>query len=665
MRAMFIKDIVILMFFLSSGLTVFTLMAFDMGFDQAFVVPQYRLPEELIGTWIGWGLVFGWAMGATDQLRGLTDYITHRGYSKARLFWTQHGLGVGVILVSLTTPWVLLALLGDGLYEPDYAGIGSPWLLASTVVFPCYAVGVFLANLPLHIVVRVGLTFPMIFWIVGEQPDRIFEIGMYQNPVGLAVKNALLGSCLLVAGYLGLKSNRDRDLPAPASAMLPALVLLVGVGWSLHALQTMAMMEFTKDIDRVHVSQRADGSFTLSKAQHDADSGKFTLWEVDADSHKPTIINEELTRVDLARRFRRRSAFSDGSRPHQTAGSGIAGNARRVSAYVSMQGKGILHLVERDIYNGTKLYLEKTNGPFSKSTRLFDPSQRNTRAVIWAGDPTDGTVWYADFSQDEWKYVALDLPDEDRFEAWLEPNPGIGFRIAKALSGHEPRDTTFRLAFMKTTGGIVYVNRDSKHVSRLTEEQLTEVEAMGSGPTVPLLYVSNPGLLFRESEVRTRDGEVLFAYGFYPKTLKQKWKATQTAFASVLSPPILAPKAFGNITHVQRYDAPDNSNDIDPLRDPIRFASMQALTYSRLHWTGFSAWSSIAWALLVVIALYVHKHFKHVGASGPRLWIWPLAVLAFGPCTLLAVWAFEPKRAHRHLERVASNKVPPLLIHSA
>ncbi|MCP5022882.1 MAG: hypothetical protein GY930_14050, partial [bacterium] len=312
MRAMFWKDSIILGFFLGSGLVIFTYMAFGLGFDRAFVVPHFNLPEELIGGWIGWSLLFGWTMGITDQVRGVTDYISHRGFSKARLYWTQHGLGWGVILVTLATPWILLAVFGEGLYEPDYAGVGARWLLISTVTLPCYAVGVFLANLPLHIVWRIGLTLPMAFWIVGEQPDFIFELDMYLESSDLAIQHIVVGFGLLIAGHLGLASDRDRDLPASAKSFLPTLVLLVGVGWSLHALQSEAIAELTQHIDRIHVSKRSDGSFTLSRAEYDFDTEKMTLWEVDSKSHKPTIINNELSRISLARRQRKQHAFSDG-----------------------------------------------------------------------------------------------------------------------------------------------------------------------------------------------------------------------------------------------------------------------------------------------------------------------------------------------------------------
>jgi hypothetical protein len=646
MRAMFTKDIVILLFFLSSGLTIFTLMAFDMGFDRAFAVPRFRLPEELITGWVLWGLLFGWAMGATDQIRGLSDYISHRGFSKARLYWTQHGLGLGAILVSITTPWILLALFGEGLYTADYVGVGKSWLLTSTVALPCYAVGVFLANLPLHFVLRVGLTFPLVFWIVGETPDRLLESGMQWNPGSIAMQFVLTGFVLLVAGYFGMLSGQDRDLPAPGTAFLPTLVLLVSVGWSLHALQSTVMVELTENMNIAHVAQRADGTFTLFNAEYDSESGRETYWEVDKDDHKRTVINDNLTQVDYAARYRARHAFSDGSKGYQIAGSGIAGKARRVSAYVSQEGKGILHLVERDIYNGTKMYLGKPSGPFSNRTRLFDPYVRNKRPVIWAGDPSDGTVWYADFGQEEWQYVALELPGEDRFEKWLEPNPGAGFGIAKAISGHEPRDSTFRLAFMQTTGGIMYVDRDTKQVTALTEEQMNQVSKTRTFPDTPRLHISKPGLIFQTSEVRGLDGEVLFTHDYSPSTRDDILTAGLTAIASVMHPPILAPKAFGNITHVQEGRRSISIDGVDPMQNPIRYASLQALARSRLVWTGFSTWSLVAWALLVGLAYGTRAYLIRFGATGPRLWIWPLAVMCFGVLGALTCVLIEPRRAY-------------------
>ncbi|MCP5020661.1 MAG: hypothetical protein GY930_02695, partial [bacterium] len=391
-------------------------------------------------------------------------------------------------------------------------------------------------------------------------------------------------------------------------------------------------------------------------AEYDFDTEKMTLWEVDSKSHKPTIINNELSRISLARRQRKQHAFSDGSRSHQDAGSGVAGYARLVSAYVSLEGKGLLHLVERDIYHGTKLYLEKPSGPFSKLTRLLDLRQRNKKPVIWAGDPSDGTAWFADFSQKDWRYVALELPENDRFEEWLKPNPGAGSRIAKEISGHEPHDNMFRLAFMKTTGGIAYVDRDTKQVARLPEEQMKQVAAMRATPTIPLLHVAEPGLLFRKSEVRSPDGEVLFTYDFSPSTPAELWRACLTAIGSAMHPPILAPKAFGNITHMQMGSSPYSPDGLDPLRDPIRYISLQALIISRLTWTGFSPWSLIAWVLLLVLAYRIRIRLIKLRATGPRLWLWPLAVIAFGPLGYILCLAMEPKRAFYPVSKTAADR---------
>jgi len=81
MRALFMKDIVILMFFLSAGLTGLTLVAVELGYDKAFVIPTLRIPEEMVGFWIAFGVLLGDVAGfdGLDPLVGLLNQARPHG----------------------------------------------------------------------------------------------------------------------------------------------------------------------------------------------------------------------------------------------------------------------------------------------------------------------------------------------------------------------------------------------------------------------------------------------------------------------------------------------------------------------------------------------------------------------------------------------------------
>lgn len=65
-----------------------------------------------------------------------------------------------------------------------------------------------------------------------------------------------------------------------------------------------------------------------------------------------------------------------------------------------------------------------------------------------------------------------------------------------------------------------------------------------------------------------------------------------------------------------------------------------------MYWTAYSAWSLIAWTLLGCLAWLMRLRLKHIGASGPRLWIWPLAILCFGVVGAVLCWLTERNRAY-------------------
>ncbi|MCA9002259.1 MAG: hypothetical protein KDB61_10060, partial [Planctomycetes bacterium] len=218
MRALFWKDSLLLSAFLAFGLMVFSAMVFELGFDRAFVLPFSPMPEELIWGWVLWAAGFGWMLGATDRLRGVVGYVEHRGFSKARLFSTQLANGGLVLLAVLILPWCFLAILDRGLFEPDFMGLGSRWLWASTIALPCFGVGIFTAKLPLHWGIRLVVAAAALPWVVGERPELAILTPMHFGPLGFAARNLVACAVLLLAAYLADKAQGDRDIPLGRAA---------------------------------------------------------------------------------------------------------------------------------------------------------------------------------------------------------------------------------------------------------------------------------------------------------------------------------------------------------------------------------------------------------------------------------------------------------------
>ncbi len=77
-------------------------------------------------------------------------------------------------------------------------------------------------------------------------------------------------------------------------------------------------------------------------------------------------------------------------------------------------------------------------------------------------------------------------------------------------------------------------------------------------------------------------------------------------------------------------------------------------------------WRSIPfWLLLAGLAWVMRRRLQKLGATGPRLWIWPLAIMCFGVLGALACWITERRRAYLPAAAEMGAGVPEPLLKSA
>lgn len=322
MRALFMKDIVILMFFLSAGLTGLTLVAVELGYDKAFVIPTLRIPEEMVGFWIAFGVLLGWALGATDKLRGLAGYVKHRGLASSGLFWKQMALGFLTLITMTVLPWFIVAMLGKGHFDGDFMGLGVRWIQASTIALPCFAAGVLCSKLPVYWAFRLALTAPLLYWIVGPDPDRFIEGKLLVAPVQYALTNTFMAMAMLAGAFLADRSGQDMDHPVPKAAMLPLFFVLIGSGWTIHTFITEATLEVLAAQNRRYLAQRTDGTLALAENHYNLDRGRSEPWEVDPQTHERIVPNSQLRPLQYKWNPNSKYFQSQGSRNHR-AGPGI------------------------------------------------------------------------------------------------------------------------------------------------------------------------------------------------------------------------------------------------------------------------------------------------------------------------------------------------------
>ncbi|MEZ6018915.1 MAG: hypothetical protein R3F17_02120 [Planctomycetota bacterium] len=55
------------------------------------------------------------------------------------------------------------------------------------------------------------------------------------------------------------------------------------------------------------------------------------------------------------------------------------------------------------------------------------------------------------------------------------------------------------------------------------------------------------------------------------------------------------------------------------------------------------------WAVILFVAWLVRARMKRLGAADARVWLWPLAVLAFGPVAAVVSRLIETPRRWRRL----------------
>ncbi len=175
------------------------------------------------------------------------------------------------------------------------------------------------------------------------------------------------------------------------------------------------------------------------------------------------------------------------------------------------------------------------------------------------------------------------------------------------------------------------------------------------------------GLITFDETVTDQDGNVILEHRSGPRTFENyAWAGVLTAL-SALRAPIVQPYAFGNMEKGSTQH-PFGVISATSYQDYIRRYDFSESSPSALRaWLGmpFSFWSLPLWALLALLAWAMRRRLKRFGATGHRLWIWPLAIMCFGVLGALACWITEPRRAYLPAAASDGAEAPAPLLKSA
>ncbi len=665
MRALYLKNCIVVLFFVPAGLAILTALVFEQGFHDTFVTPDPRYFNSLAFAIPIWAVLYGLAAGVQDELRGKQDYLYHRGWSAARIFWGQIGVYATSLLLCMLFPFLLMAVIGDSPFPADYWGEGLVRLAGMSLLLPCFAAGFFVTQLPLPAVVRGILLIPMVYWVIGPEIDKTLGHQIVSDPAGLFLGH--LGVTLLLFGgaWLGFSGGRDRDLPIARCASGPLILVLIAVGWSVHSWANIGTEEILSEANRVHLSVAADGSVHPTQRVYDRKAQVIRRYRLDPKTHAVLQEDPDLQPIDRYSDPNRLNALATRQRVY--SGALEVEHAQYVESFAHDPQGSVTHLVQHARGEGTKLVLTRPDGPFSPQASIVNKDRRSWDATVFVGDPADGTLWFVDFADRDPAYQQFALPEGESFQSWSHLRSSLE-KEAVALAGLAPEDADPEtegqrrsVAFLLTDAGLRGLDLRTRQLWNVHESVVQPWREAGYRTDAHLLvHRVDDNLLTPTDEVRDQQGEVVFRYTYAPRAKAEVGSAAVVWGLSVLRSPLLHPKAFGNTRTMYAGSAQD-SEGIQPLRA----LSVRPLTTGVLRWEGWSRSAWPAWGLLGLGIVGAALVLRRRGVPVTRLACWGAAVLLFGwPAVLLALLV-ETRRAYRPVHLLSPEEIPKAWIRAA
>ncbi len=684
------KNRAVLLLFLVVGLVLSTLGAVAIGYERAFIYPpfvdeswfhhpQFRSKFPLGLTQAFMGCLFGWVAGSTDRLRGLNDYLYQRSTSTAWVFFGQLGWFLLVMLGWMILPWCLVAVFGGSSFPAEHLALGLPRMAAGSIALPCFSCGFFLAHGRSNIALRLMLTAPLMWLLIGRVPSDWMAHVLEKQPWMSVVRNLLWSALLIGGAWASFLAGTDRDTPnrKPAVVSLGVLLVVLCLPWQ-QVLQTASWTAMGNN----YVATDGEGSFfiaTYREVRKDAGQPSHGLmgsqtvetvhYRVDPETHEPA-------EVIPAPRHVRFKTINYPSFPenffsmalHVQRGDEVRGDKASpfdsVRTYAGHPKGHVSHFITTQSGETGKIVLDRNGQPFSRNLYILP----NTGSTIWLGDAKDQTIWFADLTDPAPHYEQALLPEGFAFKYWASPETDLEERLRASIPGKGP------LAFIPCAGKHAALDLDSKKVVALTPEQEQWVQDVhlgvakglpsrwGHGP-VGRIYPQPLNFFGVHEEVHDEDGVVLFAHDLTAKTLREKlWVAARLG-VSALAVPALQPGSFG-MTRQRHMYPPFRSQTALNYDTRIGFATSPGFLSS---WIGPSLdWRSIPfWLLLAGLAWAMRRRLQKLGATGPRLWIWPLAIMSFGVLGALACLITERRRAYLPAAKEMGAEAPEPLLKSA
>ncbi|HPF13454.1 MAG TPA: hypothetical protein PLJ12_04240 [Planctomycetota bacterium] len=661
MRALLIKESGLLLLFLAVGLTVCTSLVFGQGYRDTFVTPENRYFSELSLVWGLLGLLYGWIVGAIEGMRGAEDYLYHRPLSAARIHWYRLAWHVLAVLAVMFLPFVALYVVGSSPFEASFWEMGGPKLAGSSWMLASFGVGFLGANLPLHFAWRLALTaFPFTLWVLGPDMDRGIKQEIASSATLFFSKNWFVAGITLLAGWHAFVAGSDRDRPIGPMLVLPIALLLVATGWSSHLLLNLAAEELAKSSRAVYLGQSQDGSIHPVRRVYDTDRNESRMYQLDPKSHARLIEDPSLRRLG--------QWDGTGSRIRTASARRVSSSFLEASPLWHLEAfahapTGFMrhYLVSKD-QRGSVVVLGRPEGAFSAQAELLAKAREPWDATTVVGDPSDGTIWLCDWNDPKPAYQQVD--SVDRFLRWIGMYGSLEDRVIQSMreeSGQTSAEVPTTWAFFQTDQGFGWLDVRQRRTGTISPEAVAWIqdEFALTPPSGPFVSRTNRSLLFPAYEVRDPQGNVLYRYAWEPRT-----RTEQVAYAGQLAlswwrSPLVAPIAFANPNSM--VAVPDG--EPNPVL-PDAWLSPRSLPHGVVSWTAWSLWSLPAWGFLVGLALVTRRYLTGLGAQGPRLWLWPVAILAFGIPAALAMRLFETRRAYRSPALLRPEEVPPMWIRS-
>ncbi|MCP5020660.1 MAG: hypothetical protein GY930_02690 [bacterium] len=493
----------------------------------------------------------------------------------------------------------------------------------------------------------------------------------------------LLWSALFITGaWFAFLSGFDRDTPTRKPAIVSIGVLLLGLGLPWQQIVQFGSWISMFEIQSNSVATDGEGSFFIATSRAFDSEGQPTYYLMTPQprggphAYKHFVVDPETheleKEIELPRRvhFKRMKEFPTyqnffsmatyAERADEARGSQAA-PLTLLRVHAGHPKGSTTHFIQTEAKVSRKWVLDRNGEPFSDDVYVH----LGEDGAVWIGDAEDQTIWVADLTGDSPKYEQVPLPDGYVFTRWASPSTALEDRLRASIPGEGP------LVYLPSKGKHAALNLESHSVVALSEDQEQWIQDEHAKSLGPQFGMGSTGLVVPKQlnffgerrEVHDENGEVLFAHDFTAKTSRERFWVAMRLGVSALTVPVLQPGSFG-MTRGGYMPPPFYRNSALSYEKYVSRGDPPGLLRA---WIGPALdWRSIPfWLLLAGLAWAMRRRLQKLGASGPRLWIWPLAIMCFGVLGALVCWITERRRAYLPAAAEMEAGVPEPLLKSA